>query len=58
MTNMTYGICGCCKSGIGVGKARSFLTMEEKVSMLKEYKDELEREVQGVTDRIRDLEDN
>jgi hypothetical protein len=57
MTNMTYGICGCCISGIDFGKARSFLTTEEKVSMLKEYKDELEREVQGVTDRISGLED-
>ena len=27
-------------------------------SILKEYTDELEREAQGVTDRIKDLEDN
>jgi len=39
-----------------VGKVRSFLTREEKVSMLKEYKDDLDREVQGVTERIKELE--
>jgi hypothetical protein len=50
---MTYGSCGC---GTGFGKVRSFLTREEKVSMLKEYKDDLEKEVQGVTQRIKELE--
>jgi hypothetical protein len=53
---MTYGSCGCGSDGVGVGKVRSFLTIEEKVAMLKEYKDDLEREVQGVTERIKDLE--
>jgi hypothetical protein len=54
---MTYGSCGCgSSSGRDFGKVRSFLTREEKVSMLKEYKDDLEREVQGVTERIKELE--
>jgi hypothetical protein len=56
ITNMTYGSCGCGTSGRDFGKVRSFLTREEKVSMLKEYKDDLEREVQGVTERIKELE--
>lgn len=55
---MTYGSCGCGSSSsrTDFGKVRSFLTREEKVSMLKEYKDDLEREVQGVTERIKELE--
>jgi hypothetical protein len=51
---MTYGSCGC--SGIDVRRARSFLTREEKVSMLKEYKDDLEKEIRGIAERIKDLE--
>jgi hypothetical protein len=56
IANMTYGSCGCGSSRTDFGKVRSFLTREEKVSMLKEYKDDLEREVQGVTERIKELE--
>ena len=41
---------GCC------GEGRSFLTREEKIEMLKEYKDSLEKEAQGVFERIKDLE--
>lgn len=54
IANMTYGSCGC--SGIDIQRARSFLTREEKVSMLREYKNDLEREVQGVAERIKELE--
>jgi hypothetical protein len=54
---MTYGSCGYgCSSGIDTRKVRSFLTREEKVSLLKEYKDDLEKEVQGVSERIKELE--
>jgi len=35
---------------------RAFLTREEKIEMLKEYKDDLEKEVQGVGERIKELE--
>lgn len=37
---------------------RSFLTKEEKIEMLKEYKEELEQEAKGVSERIEDLEKN
>ncbi len=43
---------GCC-SGM-----RSFLTKEEKLEMLKEYKEALEKEARGVAERIKDLEKN
>ena len=42
---------GCCGP-------RSFLTREEKVEMLKEYKDSLEKETKGVIERIHELERN
>jgi hypothetical protein len=45
---------GCC--GVNVQKARSFLTKEERVSMLKDYKADLDKESQGVAERIKDLE--
>lgn len=51
--------CGCNYSGIntdGVQKSRSFLTREEKVDLLKEYKNDLEKEVKGVSERINELE--
>ena len=43
-----YG--NCCSTG------RSFLTKEEKVEMLKEYKEALDKESQGVTERIKELQ--
>ena len=46
MNCVSYGSCG----------ARSFLTREEKVEMLKEYQQSLESEVQGVRERIKELE--
>ena len=50
--------CGCSygESGFSAQKARSFLTKEEIVEILKEYKSELEREAQGVSERIKELE--
>lgn len=44
---------GCCGSG-----SRSFLTKEEKVEMLTEYKQNLEKELQGVSERIKELSKN
>lgn len=41
----------CC----GYGE-RNFLTREEKIDLLKEYKDYLDKESKGVTERIRNLE--
>ena len=35
---------------------RSFPTKEEKVKYLKEYKESLEKEAQGVSERIKEIE--
>ena len=43
---------GCCSG------ARSFLTKEEKLEMLREYKQGLEKEAKGVAERIKELEKN
>lgn len=45
---------GCC--GTGFQNARSYLTKEERITLLKEYKDELDKEGQGVNERIKELE--
>jgi len=37
---------------------RNFITKAEKVEMLKEYQENLEKEVQGVKERIKELEKN
>ena len=36
-------------------QARYFRTKDEKVEMLKEYKESLEKEAQGVSERIEQL---
>jgi hypothetical protein len=46
--------CGCYEGGYQ--RARSFLTKEERIEMLKEYQDELDKENQGVVERIKQLE--
>ena len=43
--------CGCVAQ-------RSFLTKEEKLEMLKEYKESLDQEAEGVAEKIKDLEKN
>ncbi len=35
---------------------RSFLTRQEKIEMLKEYKEVLDKETQGVSEKIKELE--
>ncbi len=40
---------GCCES------QRSFFTKEERTAQLKTYQESLERELQGVKERIADL---
>ncbi len=35
---------------------REFLTKEEKLEILKEYKENLEKEAKGVEERIKDLQ--
>jgi prefoldin subunit 5 len=46
--------CGC---GTGSGM-RNFLTKDEKIEILKEYKKNLEDEAKGVAERIKELEKN
>jgi hypothetical protein len=46
------GYCGSSSKG------SCFLTREEMVEMLKEYKQDLERESIGIDDRIKELELN
>ena len=43
----------CMSEGYG---SRGFLTKEEKIEMLKEYKESLEKEAKGVSERIREME--
>ena len=45
---------GCC--GAETGSMRNFLTRDEKISLLKEYKGNLEKEIQGITEKIKELE--
>lgn len=42
----------------GPGGLRSFLTKDEKIELLKEYKEVLEKEAKGVGERIKELEKN
>jgi hypothetical protein len=42
--------------GGGTHRARSFLTKEERIALLKEYLQDLEKESQGVAERIKELE--
>ena len=42
----------CCN-----GNYRGFLTKEEKIEMLKDYKESLDKESKGVAERINELED-
>ncbi len=37
---------------------RGFLTKEEKIEMLKEYKESLEREIEGISERIKEIGKN
>lgn len=42
---------GCCVN-------RSYLTKDERIDMLKEYKEALDNESKGVEERIKELEKN
>ena len=44
------GGCGC-----GNNSQRAFLTKEEKIKMLQDYKAELEKEVKGVNEKLKEL---
>jgi hypothetical protein len=49
---------GCGYSINSYQRARGFLTRQEKVEILKEYQKDLEKESQGVSERIKELEAN
>jgi hypothetical protein len=51
-----YGkeMCGC---GAYEG-VRNFLTKQEKIEILKEYKDSLEKEAKGIEEKIAELQKN
>jgi len=42
--------------GWGFHQARRFLTKEERIALLKEYQEDLEKEKEGVDQRIKELE--
>lgn len=44
----------CCSN---VCEPRSFFTKDEKIEMLKEYKETLEKEAKGVAEEIKELEE-
>lgn len=44
-----------CEYGYGI---REFLTKEEKIEILKEYRENLEKETKGVEERIKELQKN
>jgi len=45
-----------CGNKHGGSSFRSFLTKEEKVEMLKDYKESLDKESNGVSEKIKKLE--
>jgi len=53
---MECGNYGCYDGCSISAEPRRFFTNEEKVDMLKEYKKSLEKEAQGVAERIATLE--
>lgn len=53
MGNCGYGACYAMSSG---SPGRNFLTREEKIEMLQDYKNDLESEAKGVAERIKELE--
>ncbi len=48
--------CGCSREGGAYEGVRSFLTKEEKIDVLKGYKESLEKEAKGIDERIKALQ--
>jgi hypothetical protein len=46
--------CGCCGCGCGPG-FRRFFSIQEEQECLEFYKDQLEKELDGIDERIKDL---
>lgn len=51
INNMCHGV----YPARGFGRTRSFLTKEERIELLKEYKQDLENESRGVAQGIKEL---
>jgi hypothetical protein len=47
--------CGCCCGHGEGGFHRQFMTKKEQKEQLEKYREELESELQGVKERIKDL---
>jgi hypothetical protein len=48
---------GCCNSAYTYANTgRSFITRAEKIELLKEYKEQLDLESRGVSEKIKQLE--
>jgi hypothetical protein len=45
----------CCGGSCGSNIPRNFMTKEEKIEMLQEYGNSLEKEMKAVKERINDL---
>ncbi|MDP2666004.1 MAG: hypothetical protein Q8P05_00685 [Candidatus Diapherotrites archaeon] len=45
-----------CYGSCGPGYSRGFLTREEKIELLSEYQAQLEKEAQGVKEKISQLQ--
>ncbi|MDY6966514.1 MAG: hypothetical protein SVM80_11215 [Halobacteriota archaeon] len=55
-TDASRGDCCASQMDCGCGRGqRRFLTREEKIEMLEKYKKELEKEILGVEDRIKEV---
>jgi hypothetical protein len=48
----------CCGTNYQGNVNRGFLTKEEKIEMLKDYQESLEKEAQGVAERIKEMQNN
>ncbi len=48
--------CGCCGCGCGGGMfSRRFISKREELERLEEYRDQLKKELEGVTEHIQEL---
>jgi hypothetical protein len=48
--------CGCCCGHGSAGMRRRFMTKKEIKEALEKYREELESELQGVKERLKDLD--
>lgn len=51
-----YGYCGCGMHGHEQGYRRRFLTKAEKTEKLKDYAEELKKELKAVEEKIKEMQ--